>query len=141
MKIKTSAERLLSLGLFLIALHSLLVGLLLIILGAEAMGYFGFDQEKTFFQTQGGIFHIVMVIAYMIAALRMKENKGLLYFIITAKFIALTYLLVYFFLVENILILLLSGILDGIMGIFVLILLQRLPAEYFSSSKYGQNTQ
>ena len=138
MTLKTSAEKLLSHGLYLIALHSFVVGLLLILLGSDAMICFGFDQEKTFFQTQGGIFHIVMVVAYLMAAIRTKENKGLLFFIITAKFLAFTYLILYSFLVESILILLLSGILDGLMGVFVLYLYRSLPSNYFNPSAHDQ---
>jgi hypothetical protein len=108
--------------LWLIALHSFTVAVLLILLGEECMQFFGFPAGNAFFQVQGGIFHIVMVVAYLIAATKLSSSRLLIIFIVTAKSIAATYLLLYYFLVMPIMVVLLSGIADGLMGLAVLLL-------------------
>ena len=51
-----------------------------------------------------------------------NKNTSLIIFIISAKFIATFYLLLYYFLTDAILTILLSGIADGLMGFAVLLL-------------------
>lgn len=135
---KSTHEKLLGLGLYLIAIHSLIVGMLLIVLGSEAMSFFGFEKEKTFFQIQGGVFHIVMCVAYLIAALDVKANKGLILFVFAAKFIALLYLIIYYFMMEPIITLLLSAIIDGLMGLFVMIMAYRIHGNDLIKFNHGQ---
>lgn len=111
--------------LWLIALHSFTVAFLLILLGEECMQFFGFPAGNAFFQVQGGIFHIVMCVAYILAAVNLGQSRLLIIFIITAKSIAATYLMLYYFLVNPILLVLVSGIADGLMGLAVLLLWRR----------------
>lgn len=122
----------------LIALHSFIVAILLISLGNEGIQYFGFSEGNPFFQVQGGVFHIVMCVAYIIASLDVIQNRNLLIFIIIAKFIATLYLILYYCLSAAILTILLSGIGDGIMGLAVLFLFLELHA---NQAKYNRRKE
>ena len=109
--------------LWLTALHSCFTGIFLIFLPAEYLTFFGFPEyPDTFFQAQGGIFHIIMTVAYLMASFQPAKSKNLIYFIITVKFIAAVFLFTYFFIIAYIWMVLLSGIVDGIMAIGILIL-------------------
>ena len=120
------ARKYLKILLWLIAIHSFCVAFLLILLGDEGMAIFGFPGGNRFFQVQGGVFHIVMCVAYVLASLDIKKSRPLIIFIVSAKFIATFYLLAYYLLFDPILTILLSGLADGIMGIAVLLLWQKL---------------
>lgn len=108
--------------LWLIALHSFIVAMLLIFLPEEGIRYFGFPDGNPFFQVQGGVFHIVMCIAYIMAAVELRSARKLIQFIIGAKSTAFLYLLIYFIFVDPIAIVLVSGIGDGLMSLLVYIL-------------------
>jgi hypothetical protein len=64
-----------------------------------------------------------MCVAYLLAA-RDIYNTGLIIFIIVAKVIATIYLLIYYFMIDQILTILLSGIADGLMALLVGLLWQ-----------------
>ena len=115
------AGKYLRLLLWLIAFHSLIVGCLLILLGNSGIVYFGFPEGNQFFQVQGGVFHLVMCLAYLIAA-HDTGNSKLIFFIIGAKSIATVYLLIYYFFVAPVLTIMLSGLADGIMAVLVAVL-------------------
>jgi len=116
------APRYLKILLWLIAIHSFTAGSFLIFLGEDGIQYFGFPSGNPFFQVQGGVFHIVMCVAYILASLDVHRNKNLIIFIISAKTIATIYLLIYYFLIDTILMILLSGLADGLMALLVFIL-------------------
>ena len=81
----------------LIALHSLLVGILLIFLPANFFEFFGYAPiSENFFRAQGGVFHIVMVFAYFMASLDVKKSSNLIRFIILTKFTATVFLVIYY---------------------------------------------
>ena len=107
--------------LILVCLHSITVGVALIFMPVKLMPFFGLTiPVEKFFPAQGGIFHIVMALAYFIAALWYNRNQGLILFIILAKFIATIFLFSFYFLVEMAWIILFSGIADCLMGIAIL---------------------
>ncbi len=116
------ASKYLKILLWLIAIHSFTAGLFLIFLGEEGIQIFGFPAGNQFFQLQGGVFHIVMCVAYILASLDVPWNRKLIIFIISAKFIAFVYLLIYYFLFDHIMMVLISGIADGLMGLLVFLL-------------------
>ncbi|MBU0529818.1 hypothetical protein KKF86_08710 [bacterium] len=67
--------KLLVITLWLVTAHSLLAGLGMILLPIDWIAYFNITpSEHRFFITQGGVFHIVMALAYGMAALNGKEN-------------------------------------------------------------------
>jgi len=111
----------LSLLMGLIALHSLLVGIGLILLPADVMSrFFGFHLfGEKFFPVQGGVFHLVMAVAYAMAALHPVRDRALLVFSAAAKGMAFCFLLLYFMLVDPVPLVLLSGIGDGVMGALI----------------------
>jgi hypothetical protein len=114
---------LLSILLYLIALHSFFVGLALIILPLPVLEHFGYNgYAGNFFKAQGGIFHIVMSIIYVIAARDVDKHRILIYLTLTAKFIATIFLLGYYFIFEQIWMVLVSGIGDFLMGLCVFLL-------------------
>jgi len=115
--------------LWLIALHSFTVAVFLIFLNEEGIRYFGFTGGNPFFQVQGGVFHIVMCVAYILAAADLASGRKLIIFIIWAKTIALVYLLVYYFFIDGITMVLVSGLADGIMALIIFLLWKNYKAE------------
>jgi len=97
-----------------------MVGVALIALPADILAWFGFSIDSTrFFSTQGGVFHIVMSVAYMLAARQPLNERSLLIFIISAKIIAFFFLGLFFFLGEMVPVIALSAVSDGLMGLVV----------------------
>ncbi len=109
--------------LFLVALHSFFVGIGLIAIPANLFLEFGYNPiTENFFRAQGGVFHLVMVVAYLFALRDPVQNKIMVLFSITAKFIATIFLATYFIFSEHIIVVLLSGIGDFVMGAIILFL-------------------
>jgi hypothetical protein len=112
---KIDHGNILSMILWLVALHSFIVGIGLIVMPPQLNS--GGDR---FFQSQGGVFHIVMTIAYSLAALRTSRFECLILFSIIVKFSATIFLFIYYFFAVQIWMVLLSGITDCLMGIVIL---------------------
>jgi len=122
MKLFSDITLLLKLYLWLIAIHSFIVGVVLIVLPCDALAFFGFEIIEKFFSTQGGVFHIVMTVAYILAAVNLGKSDLLIYFSITAKFIATVFLFSYFLFKNPIWTVLLSGFGDLLMGMILLVI-------------------
>lgn len=123
MKTSFNSPRILSLFLWVVMLHSLAVGIGLIFMPASWMPFFGFEPyAKNFYQAQGGIFHIVMCVAYSMGALDYKKYDALVIFSIIAKFIAFAFLLLYFLIVDSAWMVIFSSFGDGLMGLIILLL-------------------
>ena len=120
--------RWLSIALALVALHSAAVGLVLIIAPPSVMQAFGYAMiTEPFFKVQGGVFHIVMAVAYALAALDPVGRRLLVVFAIAAKMIATAFLLSYYAVVPSLTVILASGVVDFLMGLLLLLLFRRLP--------------
>ena len=76
-------------------------------------------MEK-FFAVQGGVFHIVVSLAYIMAALDLDRSAKLIVLSCTAKFMATLFLLSYYFFVNHIFMVVFSGIADCLMGLAIL---------------------
>jgi len=114
----------------LIAVHSFFVGLGLIVLPFGVLSWLGFTVDPyRFFSTQGGVFHLVMCIAYWMAARNPLNEKSLLIFIISAKWVALVFLSLYFIFMEMVAVVAISAISDGLMGLLVLLFFLALYTE------------
>lgn len=112
--------------LWLIAIHSLGVGLVLIVLSPSALELFGYvGYSGRFFQMQGGVFHVVMVIFYLLAA-RALPDTTLVDAIVAVKLMAAVFLVSYYLFFEPISVIMLSGLADGGMGLAVLVLRLRM---------------
>lgn len=108
--------------LWLIALHSFSVGLGLVIQIPSMMKFFGYATCKEhFFPAQGGVFHIVMALGYALAASNLERNECLVIFSIIVKAVATAFLFVYYFAIEQIWSIIVSGIGDGLMMVILLL--------------------
>ncbi|HPO54468.1 MAG: hypothetical protein RBR95_02530 [Ignavibacteriaceae bacterium] len=122
----------LKLLLYLVALHSFLVGLGLIIMPSafiESLGYYPCGER--FFRAQGGVFHIAMAVGYAMAGFNSRRFQCLVIFSIIVKIVATLFLFSYFVFVNQLLILLLSLISDFLMGVFIWVLY------YYSNKEAG----
>ncbi len=126
-------DKLLSTVLWLIAVHSIAIGLLLITQPAVLMELAGFNAKcEQFFPAQGGVFHLLMALAYSMGAANIRKYHYLIVFSIIVKAVATVFLLVYCFTVELKWVILLSGITDAAMGLMIFAALQY----YLYYSKY-----
>ena len=117
--------------LWIMALHSFGVALGLIFLPTKFLPLFGFyGYSGRFFQIQSGVFHIVMATAYLMAAYQIEKSPGLIRFSIYAKSIAAAFLTVVFIFYTAGWMILLSALVDGLMGLFLFLLYRR----YLSSN-------
>lgn len=111
----------LSIILYLVAFHSMVVGIMLMLRPERLMAFSDLDEaNEIFYPVQSGVFHIVMAVGYSMAAWDIQAFSGLVIFSITVKFIATLFLFIYYFLVQPRKIILASGIADGIMGVVIL---------------------
>ena len=85
--------------LWLIAIHSIGFGIALVVLPIPVIEFFGFQLEEKFFAVQGGIFHIVVSLAYIMAAIDLDNSRKLIILACVAKFMATLFLLSYYFFV------------------------------------------
>jgi hypothetical protein len=113
------AKRNLKILLWLIAIHSFVVAIVLIVSTPDIFRFFGFEGTSGFFSFQGGVFHLVMVIAYIMSAIALKQESLLVWFCIAAKMLATVFLVLYFFICKPIWVVLLSGLGDFIMGLLL----------------------
>jgi len=121
-----SYKKLLVITLWLVTLHSLFVGIAMILFPTDWISYFDIKpSDHRFFITQGGVFHIVMSVAYGMAAYDVNGNSALIKFSITAKFFATIFLLSYFIFINQFAIIFLSAIGDFGMGLVLLVLYRR----------------
>lgn len=115
-----SSSDLLILVMWMIAFHSLCVGVGLIIAPSELFEFLGYSKcTERFFPTQGGVFHIIMAIGYIMGAIKYPESYDLTIFTIVVKFCATAFLIIYFIAIKQTWLILFSGVADGLMGIIV----------------------
>lgn len=106
--------------MWLIAIHSFVVSIGLIFLPANIITLFGFEfHENNFFRAQGGVFHIVMVVVYIMAVNNINKSLDFVKLSIIAKLIGTVFLLSYFFIINPIITVLLSGVSDCLMAIII----------------------
>jgi len=113
-------EKSLKILLWLVAIHSLFTGIFLIVGPVALFHFFGFHYHGGFFTVQGGVFHLVMVVAYMMTASNLKKDGLLIWFCISAKVMAAVFLLLYFAIMEQTWVIFISGVVDLIMGLLLL---------------------
>lgn len=117
----TNIKKLFVTIMLLVAIHSFVTGLLLITMPDSWFDFFGFNITNRFFPTQGGVFHLVMVVIYMIVVFKPERSHLLILVSLSAKLMATIYLLLYYFLAEGIITVLLSGIADFLMFLSIAI--------------------
>ena len=115
--------------LWLVALHTFCVGLGLLFLPPEYYRFFGFEgYQGNFFKIQAGVFHIVMCGAYVPAALNPDRYRILILFSIFAKFTATLFLFSYSMFLVMVWMVLVSGIMDFLMGLILVWFYRKLYA-------------
>ena len=124
MKKVFNPQKTLSFLLWLIAVHSFFAGISIISLPENIFKLLGLNIcTGDFFRYQGGVFHIVMSVAYAGAAFNLNTNRNFAVLCIITKFSAAIFLFLFYFLISKIWIVIFSGIGDLLMGSLVLILL------------------
>ncbi len=113
----------LQLFLWLVSIHSLIVGAGLIFAPGEFLEFLGYHNcQEHFFRSQGGVFHIGMAAGYAMAAYSPKKYERLIVFSIIIKTLATVFLSLYAILAAPIAIIILSAISDFIMGAVIFLL-------------------
>ena len=107
--------------LWLIAIHSFCFGLALIIFPCEWVEFFGFQLQEKFFADQGGVFHLIISLVYIMAARCPENSKPFVIIACVTKMTAAVFLLSYFTFERQIAMVLLSGIMDFSMGLAILL--------------------
>lgn len=116
-------RNLLRLALLLMALHSSLTGIGLLVQPDFLLRWGGWGEvQQTFFPAQGGVFHILMAVLYIMASRPGAARAPLIRFTILVKSVAALFLLVYYVGVEAIWLVGASGVGDALMAGMVLVL-------------------
>ena len=132
----TNPRIILVLILYGVTLHSVATGLGLIFAPPSLLEFFGYrGYHGRFFQVQGGVFHLVMALAYLLAAHKPERYPGLIILTVAAKTIATCFLLSYYFLLEPVWIILVSGIGDGLMGFTVFVANQQFTKQKLKATQ------
>jgi hypothetical protein len=119
-------DKVLSMVLWVVAVHSILMGLALISQPTILMKWSGFNTGyERFFPAQGGVFHLLMAVAYSLGAVNSEKYHFLIVFSVIVKAVATMFLLIYCFAVEFNWVILVSGISDGVMGMAIFIAFRR----------------
>ena len=70
-------DRILKILLFLMSIHSMCVGIALIVTPVEMFSFFGYTPvTEKFFPVQGGVFHIIMSFVYYWAGKNLGLEQG-----------------------------------------------------------------
>jgi hypothetical protein len=113
-------DKLLSTVLVLVAIHSLVMGLTLIAQPAVLMEFAGFSPDcEHFFPAQGGVFHLLMFVVYLMGATHIEKYHYFIVFSIFVKAVATFFLTIFCFTVEFKWIVFSSGIADCVMGLMI----------------------
>jgi len=124
-----SYKKLLVITLWLIAGHSIGVGFGMVVFPTNWIAFFDIvPSEHRFFITQGGVFHIIMAIAYGMAAY--TESNQLITFSIIVKFCAASFLFLYFIFINQFGIVFISGIGDFCMGLVLMVVYKKYQQEF-----------
>jgi hypothetical protein len=111
--------------LYGIAAHSMLTGVGLILQPDWLIAFGGWPPvSDPFFPAQGGVFHVLMAMVYATAARRVDSRPFLLPLIIFVKSMAAVFLVGYYYFVDDVWLVLFSGIFDGGMAVLVLFVQQ-----------------
>lgn len=112
-----SPSQRLSFFLWVVALHSILVGILLIFHTPVLIKMIGFKAvHEPFFPCQGGVFHLIMSVAYIYGAIDIHKNRNMIIYAVIVKIAATLFLFSYYCFFERLWIIFLSGMIDCFMG-------------------------
>jgi len=107
--------------LWILALHSLAVCIGLVLQPSSVLAQAGYQPVgEPFFPVQGGVFHLIMAVAYLLAASEPRRHLCLVQFSLIVKSVATVFLLAYWLFVSRIFAVLASGLVDGAMALALL---------------------
>ncbi|MEI7662542.1 MAG: hypothetical protein WCK34_10100 [Bacteroidota bacterium] len=115
-----SYRKLMQWVLALVACHSIGFGLALIVLPVDILELFGFHLYEKFFAVQGGVFHLIISAAYIMAAMQPESSGKLIFLSCFTKFSATIFLFLYFFCEKMIIMVFFAAIGDFLMGLAIL---------------------
>ena len=130
---RRASERALRLVIFLVSLHSFVLGFTMMVFPSSFLALVGWPAlEGPFFPSQAGIFLMLLSLAYFLGL----EHRGMVRFIILSKMAALAFLLFHFLFLGAPSVILPTALLDGVMGsaLWVLYHLSAGSVQYASSS-------
>ena len=107
--------------LWLIAIHSICFGFALIVFPVNLIEIFGFRLQEKFFADQGGVFHLIISAAYIMAAREPESSGRLIFLACLTKFTAAGFLVSYFLFENQIFMVFFSGVGDFLMGLAILL--------------------
>ena len=108
--------------LVLAAVHSAAVGVGLIALPSRWLPAFGLAGEaERFFRAQGGVFHLLMAYAYLLAARRLPRAELLVHLAIVVKGTACVFLVLYAVLVSSAWVVVASAAGDGAFAVLLVL--------------------
>jgi hypothetical protein len=108
--------------LWLVAAHSVGVGLGLILHPPALLVWMGFEALcEPFFAVQGGVFHLVVAVAYGLAACAPARREPLIDFAVMTKSLAAVFLVLYWSRQPHLWSVLASGIVDGLMALAIVL--------------------
>lgn len=112
-----SPSQRLSFFLWVVAAHSIIVGIILIVQTPVLIKMIGFKAiHEPFFPCQGGVFHLVIAIAYIYGAVDTHKNRNMIIYGVIVKITATLFLFSYYYVFERLWIIFLSGMMDFFMG-------------------------
>lgn len=127
----------LSIVLWLVALHSFSMGVGLIVQPVALINFLGFGPIcENFFPAQGGAFHILMGIAYLMGACNVEKYHSLIVFSIIVKTGAALFLMLYCIIADFKWFILFCAAIDATMGLLIFLsLLAYLSSNHLPKSK------
>ena len=113
-----------------IALHSIIVGIILLTCPLQLFNLVGWEYaENTFFPNQAGVFHLILGAVYLTAV----RQRSLAWLLVGAKTTAFVFLMTEYALGNGPLVLIPIAVTDGLMGVAVAVLLMRDGRDALSS--------
>ena len=80
----------------------------------------GFPYHGDFFAVQGGVFYIILSVAYFMTGSNLKTQNLLVWFCIASKFMLAVFFIMYFLIYEQIWMILIFGGVDLILGMLLI---------------------
>jgi hypothetical protein len=118
----------LKVAVVLISIHSFLLGVAMLLFPRSFPGLFGFvSNGGPFWQSQSGVFLIVLAIAYFLAYKELDKSRLLVIYLVTSKTFAVAFLLTQFIFFHAPYAIILAAIGDGFMGALVYVLHKQSP--------------
>lgn len=115
-----TADKTLKIFLWIIAIHSFLIGIVLVSGTTELFQKIGFPYYGGFFAVLGGVFYTIMAVAYIMTAYNLRTQNLLIWFCIATKLMLAASFIMYYVVYEQIGLILGFGVIDLMFGLLLL---------------------